>query len=500
MRKRKSFFSFYGTHQGQHTSVNHTLWTCARLNAHIVIGIDLIYCPPSNINKNPKNQFPGKKVIIYLYTQLIYIRWLAREVGQGRFIIPTLLICNIFASFRFLLPTIYDQKTVQFQGLHAQLDRLRFRDENIATFIRYISSVEDEFRINRANVQKLQDFYFRLYIYQIILSILFRNSVNSYFTVYSSYLHSYMPCEAAVRNKIPVIVFGCSHAVFLSSENKVPSQINWFENSCCLTDLTDCRSSRYRSLGNSILKKRINGNLDVLVSYMTTSAYTNSPNQVIPSNFNKGNFKLATETNTINPFVVIYMHEFYDFHHNGVLPGFAESYYEWLLITLKIMHLYKVNYRLKLHPCITSNPQKYSQSIDVLSYLSDKFSEPIIISINETTKQLCQQGMTLGCTVRGTIALELIYQGIPVICSGNPPFANFLPSRCLDDLELYTNSIINHSKAFSVTPDEIQSVCKYTGLSFLAREGYDKDSLDLVKKNKIRLVSHKHLQTIKKYL
>ena len=48
-------------------------------------------------------------------------------------------------------------------------------------------------------------------------------------------------------------------------------------------------------------------------------------------------------------FVVVYMHEFNDYHHNGVLPGFVSSYYDWLLLTVSILAEYQIPYVVKAH-------------------------------------------------------------------------------------------------------------------------------------------------------
>ena len=122
---------------------------------------------------------------------------------------------------------------------------------------------------------------------------------------------------------------------------------------------------------------------------------------------------------------------------------------------------------LKVHPSILYDPQndKYSKSLSGLIVMSRRFSGPINIVTDQTTSQLVHQGMSLGCTVRGTIATELAFLRIPVLCSGYPPYMNFLPSRVVPSFHDYQRRLISYKAEPSISDDEYDSVLDFIGLT-----------------------------------
>lgn len=490
---KKPIFSFYGTHAGQSTVVNDILHSCALKNARLAIGIDLIYYKP----QGPKRQNPIKSLFIKSSHLVTYFIWWTRLFFRGRLIIPTTLIVSLSRFFYWFFAPKDSSLLLVVKGQSPDDHLGRVCDEQIATYIRFVSTTAEEFGLNQIDPSKLRDFYYKTKVYRSLLNILYFVPVKAYFTAYSSYLHSFLPCKVALKNSVPVIVFGTHDSLFRCSQTEVPKSFDWPENSSSLSVEIQRTNESLAQLGQSILSDRINGQLDKLVGYMEVSAYSKSPTSLGKLGLSRGNFLVKDTQNSIAPFLVIYMHEFYDYHHNGVLPKFASSYYEWLKTTLSIVHYHRINYCLKVHPAIVSNPKRYQQSLNSLSFLAHQFSDPIVLSINETTEDLVKKGMTIGCTVRGTVALELIFQMIPVVCSGSPPYKNFLPRRCIDDLNLYTNILTNHFNVLPVTDDEIYSACKYTGLIHQSLENCDESSFNVIQKNNINLPSFKQIAALK---
>ena len=87
--------------------------------------------------------------------------------------------------------------------------------------------------------------------------------------------------------------------------------------------------------------------------------------------------------------------------------------------------------------------------------LADSLKAPLRLAAPASTVDLLNAGMVLGCTVRGTVATELIHMRCPVICAGSPPFMNFMPQRVIDSLEDYRDSLIGYKDQLEVSQDEI---------------------------------------------
>ena len=63
--------------------------------------------------------------------------------------------------------------------------------------------------------------------------------------------------------------------------------------------------------------------------------------------------------------------------------------------------------------------------------------------------------------MKGTIATELTYLRIPVVCSGLPPYKSALPCRVVNDLPSLSKVLCNYKNPEPVSDIERSDILKY---------------------------------------
>ena len=451
---------FYQIYIDQDPAQLEKLIRFARLNSRVVLGIDVNLYPPCiyEAGRSRRKQFIFVRNFI-----LHYFKWYASHLMQGRLIIPVGLFVNLvdfLNPFPAVGPILSHMRMSEFY----KSCRSEYSSELMATYVRLISGFYEEFGVERFVPWIMARFLFRERVYRAILTLLFMLKPKCYVTWQRTYLPSYLPCLMAVRQGVAVAYLGSAdRSPFKLSNSDVCRDWTWPLYSCYVNrDTCDLNKvSTRRLVASDRMKQRIyGGNVDTLIRYMKINPYNQASgiHPAVSAIIKNANLRLAElESGCFKRgFVVVYMHEFNDYHYDEVLPEFASSYYEWTLKTISILSENKIPYVLKIHPAILDDPaqEKYRNSLLALVDLANLMHEPLRVLSPISTIELLKIGMVLGCTVRGTVASELIYLRCPVICAGSPPYMNFLPARVVNNSMDYHSALVKYDRQPLVSDDE----------------------------------------------
>ncbi len=251
-----------------------------------------------------------------------------------------------------------------------------------------------------------------------------------YLSPYSSYLEHGIPVRAALQQGVAVYTFG-DHARFGNKltihrpyhaidYSKFFEIFNQLENQA--DRLKDARAH---------LEVRLNGGIDPGIGYMKESVYKNSEFE-IPKDFNDS--------------VVIFLHEFYD-NYNSYPNLIFSDFWSWICFTIETLCSKSINFYLKPHP----NQLNQSPINDLkLKYPNLKWLSPYISNF-----KLVRLGMACGVTAYGTVAHELGYMGIPVICFGEHPHHSFNFCRTAKNRDEY-KEMLETPNYSSLSKEEMQ--------------------------------------------
>ena len=400
--------------------------------------------------------------IDYLWS---YLKWYCSHLCVGRFILPLPLACGLID---FMMP-FYKQQLIRGHTMslnYHSSPQDDFWSELMATYIRYLCPLNQQYGLGAFTPWILDRFVLRVLVYKKLLKLIFSIKPAVYMAWQRTYLHSYLPCEAAVQQNVPVAYHGSGDGTPLKiSYESVQRDWQWARYECPVV-FTQAWQRQQIVVQREVERKldfRFKGmaGVDSLLFYMKTNPYDagDSYHPEVEKIFSGSNIEC------INPvglegwsdgYVVVYMHEFNDYHHNGVLPAFASSYFEWLLLTLNILQKNEIPYLVMVHPSMLAEPfdEKHKNSLYGLVELAALLSQPLRLAPPLSSIDLLRSGMTLGCTVRGTVATELIYLRCPVVCSGSPPYQNFMPGRVVNCFEQYQTILVEYLHQSPVTTDE----------------------------------------------
>jgi len=421
---------------------------------------------------------------------------------SGHYVFPVGLICTLIDTiFPFYRQSVIATTTMsqyyRDDSLVTNFINQEVKSEIMATYIRYIAEPAELYGILPFDKSIMNRFIFRYQIYCFIIKVLFSLRPSCYFTIQRAYLHKFIPCHFALKANVPVVMLGSSdQTLFKASLDNVP--LHWdeidFKSSSYYDQITpDLLTDMENQLNNRISNRII----DSSIWYMKVNPYKGQSYEPSDYDFNTGQFNIYTGTDLMNkyggkrPFVCIYMHEFSDYHNNGTMASFATSYFDWLVSILSIVISHNIDYVIKLHPAILNNPNndKYASSLAAFKLLPEYFDAQINITLNPTTLDLINAGLSLGCTMKGTVATELAYLRIPVVCSGIPPYKSALPQRVVNDLESIASVLINYANPEPITDLEHSDTLRYLVFKELYKNSASSSfsSSELVKKYSINL-------------
>lgn len=301
------------------------------------------------------------------------------------------------------------------------IENINFSDLVIDTYLRFKPSAKLEIR----------NIYFYFVLWQMYRNfrraeLYFKNKKPKYFiTAYGTYIDFGIAVRVAIKNGVKVIAFGDTRG-FIKELNYE----NWFH-----TRTTDQYSKIFDQLENKsellskaehALKYRFSGGIDDATKYMRKSAYQLN-NEYIPDVKNS---------------LVIFLHDFYDSPHGHKYMLFND-FWEWICYTIERLTEYNINYFIKPHP----NQIPLNETI--IKELKRKYKNIKLISSSISNTQLVMSGMKCGVTVYGTVAHEIGYFGIPVICCGDNPHNSYdfyFNAKNLNEYDNYLKNSMNLEK------------------------------------------------------
>ena len=462
------FVAYYAMYRGMDPRLSRFVRLQARKNGFIAIAIDIQIFPPM------KYSTLTIRVATSRLTECCRsFVWYLEETLRGHIIIPVpTIVWLIYMTHKiFKVACIGELPADTAAGLYKMgWPNDALAPELMGTYLRFIALQEEQYGLGRYDSR-----YVRLvnytFIYSTTIAWIFKAAPPvAFISIYSGYIQHFVPCQHASMSKSPVLVLGCTDCLYRVSDVTVPRQFVHLRKN--IEDQHES-SKKLIALGNSLLNKRVDGQVDQAISYMRYSPFIKADTSDFWRYKNISRHLYECKNDNISNgsgitvgqnFVVVFMHELQDWHHNGVLPPFASSYYEWLFITVSYLIKEQTPFAIKVHPAIISEPRRFYETIDALCYLSSVVGEPLPVSTLSSTLELIDMGMELGVTVRGTIGLELAFLQTKLICAGNPPYSGVLERRVELDLYRYFYRLSNYKDEPMVTVDEKDAACYYVGL------------------------------------
>lgn len=458
--------AFYAIYRGLDPRLTRFLRLQAKKNSSIAVGIDILIFRPSTRRSSSMRSLASSFV-----ESIRHFVWYLSESLRGHFILPIPAIVTLIYGLRFVLMS--QPKPILPRATAADLYRLGWPDqllapELMATYLRFIA-LEDELY----GLHPYDDRYVKLCIFVKIYSSVIYSVFNAlppavYIGVYSGYVQHFIPCFHASKMGAPILLLGCSDCLYRINDSAVPRQFLPLSSA-----LGNHRAFDKEAMaqGQEILQSRIRGTLDSAIDYMPHSPFVAASSNIfwdfpgVAQSLYEFSTRQADEyAVSVDKFVVVFMHELQDWHHNGVLPPFASSYYEWLLITVKLLLKHRLPFVIKIHPAIVSTPKRYQQTINALCHMASDLNVSLPVSTMTTTLGLIEMGMGLGITVRGTIGLELAYLRVRFLCAGTPPYGPLFPRRTELDLSSYLHRLKHFQAEPEVSLDESSAASYYVGL------------------------------------
>jgi hypothetical protein len=222
-----------------------------------------------------------------------------------------------------------------------------------------------------------------------------------YLTTYTTYIEHGVPVRVALKCGVHVYSFG-DHKQFIKKLTN---------NSWTQSKYTDEYSKEFKKIQNKDecikiaereIDKRISGDIDAGIGYMKKSAYK----------------KIIEDIPNVEKNIIIFLHDFYDSPHcyrEMVFPDF----WEWICYTIEILNNAEIPFYIKPHP------NQIPMNDQVIKELKNKYPYIRLLSSDITNKQLVDGGMICAVTVYGTVAHEMAYFGINVICCGDNPHNSY---------------------------------------------------------------------------
>lgn len=222
-----------------------------------------------------------------------------------------------------------------------------------------------------------------------------------YLSSYSTYIEHGVAVRVALARGVPVRVFGnlITFGKRLSADDPYHAT-----NGCGYRAVAESMVNPGLALAraNELLAGRLGGQIDPATIYMRHSAYVHS-DEPVPD---------------ISGAVVVYLHDFFDSPH--IYSGMVfDDFWQWICCTIRTLSEAGIPFYLKPHP------NQIAASVGVLDQLRGQFPALRLLSTRITNRQLVNAGIGAGVTVYGTVAHELAFLGVPVICCARHPHHEF---------------------------------------------------------------------------
>ena len=208
---------FYQIYMGQDAAQLKLLMMAAAANGRWIIGIDTHFYPPCLYEEGRSRAEQIKFAFDYVCS---YLKWYRCHLSRGRIIFPLPLICSVVD---WLMP-FHGFKPVRSSTMAANYQlckRSDYSNELIATYIRFLCSLEEQFGLRPYIPWILSRFLFRARLYRFFLQLIFWLKPAIYVTWQRTYLQAYLPCVEAVRRQVPVAYLGSADGAPLRLSNSV---------------------------------------------------------------------------------------------------------------------------------------------------------------------------------------------------------------------------------------------------------------------------------------
>ena len=235
-----------------------------------------------------------------------------------------------------------------------------------------------------------------------------------YLSSYTTYIEHGIPVRVALALDVPVRVFG-SLMVF-GKRLSIDEPFHTTSGSCyqqIAGRLSE--SSEELSLAKKMLDARLSGDIDQATYYMKQSAYA-VRREDIPYD--------------VSGSAVVFLHDFFDSPHVYADMVF-DDFWQWVCCTIETFQEQNIKFFVKPHP------NQVDCSVNVVLALQDRYPDLQILPTQITNRQLVNAGIKAGITVYGTVAHELAYMGVPVICCARHPHHTFDFCRTAKNIKTY---------------------------------------------------------------
>lgn len=207
---------------------------------------------------------------------------------------------------------------------------------------------------------------------------------------------------------------------------------------------------RARAAGGDLLARRVSGELDPGISYMSSSAYAGS----------------VTALPAVSPgkkAIVIMLHSFFDSPHmyeKMVFPDFLE----WVHQTLDACSSDEVRSRNEVF--VKPHPNRFAAEDALIADILAQYPFAKLLAAETSNGAIAALGPACILTVHGSVAAEFSYLGVPVITCGDNPCSSFGFTFEARTKEEYAG-LVRNSDMLKLSPEQRAEVGEFMFMHYL---------------------------------
>jgi len=378
------------------------------------------------------------------------IRWLL----GNKFNLKTFRIYRSFGIYKFIKPDYKIKHKNKIEQLSEKIIKNIKKKEDIISihvnkvligdllydsYIKYYKTYTVQFETEKFH-KYLRDFLYLFFYWQDYLK---KNKVKCVIGVHSVYSYGLL-LRLAIYNKIRVILVN-NGQIFSLNKKRMFAHCEYLDFKKKFQSLGKNYKITALKIAKESLENRFKGNTGSKINDLVFSS----------SSFKKkttnNNFKIFSKNKKIR--VLIAAHEVHD-APNPMGKNFFSDFYEWMIFVMETAKNTNYDWYLKNHPLqkdmkLFNNQQL---TVRVTDSLLKKYPNIKNIDSEISHKQIIAEGIDFVLTVRGTIAVEYAYKGIPVLMATKNNFTkpyNF--NFYFKDKNDYKKTLLNlHNLDFSI--------------------------------------------------
>ena len=325
-----------------------------------------------------------------------------------------------------------------FKTINSKDDLLKYKFKSILIGDLIYDTVLRKFRLPTFDIDdpRVKKSFFEAHLIYDLVENYFEKNYVKYLIVSDTVYNSFgVITRLAERKKIKILHLatlgkGCTNLRLKNYNPKIKSTRNPYYNyKKIFSNLNDEEKQNGLLLGEELVKKRVVGDVNSGIEYLSKSPFAKSSNP--NSNlFPKESFQ-----------VLLALHNFFDNPHK-YRSFYYDDYMDWALNTLDILSKKNINIYLKWHPISF----KYSSDVHAKKIISNKIKnlknvKIIFDELNYT--DLINNGLSWAITAHGTVANELPFSGVKVMNCGDNPHINYNFSITPKSKEEYESNLNN---------------------------------------------------------